>query len=157
MRCGLGQCTLAGKRESLVVAAAVVSVRVSHGTAGGCDRPVPAGKQRACLNVGVPEIQCSVRVLCAAALPGASFQSRNDAPCSRCHGRAHFSLLLSKPPLGNIPQFWPHSAGDGVWVSAVGAGAVPDRAGVTGCRQLLGWVIFLAEGPGSLQLRLIIM
>lgn len=53
-----------------MIAAALVSVSASHSTAGGCDHPVLGWKQRACLNMGLPEIQCSIQVLCAASCAG---------------------------------------------------------------------------------------
>lgn len=49
-----------------MIAAAMVSVRASHGMAGGCDYLVPGWKQRAHLNMRLPKIQCSIQVLCAA-------------------------------------------------------------------------------------------
>lgn len=63
---GLGSGQSGGIRELLlVVVATLASVRVSHGTAGGCDCPVPGWEQRAHLNVGLPNIQCSIQLLCA--------------------------------------------------------------------------------------------
>lgn len=54
--------------------------------------------------------------------------------------------LLSKPLLGSIPPFWPHSPGDGVWVSAVGAGAVQEPVGAAWVQAALGMGIFFGRG-----------
>lgn len=110
MWCRLGQGAPAGKRELLVIVAALASVRASHGTAGGHDRPVPGWKQRARLNMGLAKIQCSIQGCCVLpAVLGASFQSRNDAPCSSCHSWAHFSPSCPSLLLAASPRFGPVS------------------------------------------------
>lgn len=123
-----------------------------EGVAGGsgccaiCRRPtawlvaVPGWKQRAHPNMGLPEIQCSIQVLCAAGCAGSILPKQKRCSLLLLPQLGSLFPLLSKPPLGNMPPFWPHSPG--VQVSAAGAGAVQEHAGAAGCRQLSGWVFF---------------
>lgn len=86
--------------------------------------------------MGLPEIQCSIQVCCWLCW---EYPSKAEAMLLASQLGSLFPLL-SKPPLGNMPPFWPRSPR--VQVSAAGAGAVQEHAGAAGCRQLLGWVFF---------------
>lgn len=70
---------------------------------------VQGWKQGAYPNMELPKIQCFIQVLLA--IPGTSFQSRNDAPCSCscCHGLACFYPSCPSLFLPHSPHFGPIS------------------------------------------------
>lgn len=124
--------------------AALVPVRVSHSTAGG----------RAHLNVGLPEIQCFIQMLlCQEGLSKAEMMVLAPAAMigfifpPSCPSL----LLVASPHFGPVPP----EMGCGYLLQVLG----PHRSvwGLLGAGSFWGGYYFLAEGPGSLQLRLIIM
>lgn len=160
MWCGLGQSASAGKRELLPVAAALVSVIVCCSTACDGDHLLPGWKARChlcsceCGTFRYPghhpsAVCCWLHQECPS-----EAETMLLAPLPQL---GSLSPLLSQPPLGSIPPFQPHAPRDELWVSAAGVEAMQEHVGAAGCLQLSGWVFFLAEGPGSLQLRLIII
>lgn len=143
----------------LVIVAALASVRASHGTAGGCDCPVLG--QRAHLNVGLPNIQCSIQLLCATGCARSIFPKQKCCCLLLLPQLDSVLPLFSKPCVVSITPFWPHFAGDehGYLLQVLGL-----CKSMRGCRVqaalgmcFLTCFYFLVEGLGSLQLSLIIM